>query len=84
MTASAGYLAIRNYTYTPQESFTNIQYSLGKYGFAVVWIGVKKDNKNSSYISEQIKELSLLIDKIRSEGLNIVKINEINQHITLN
>ncbi len=72
------------------ESITNdmimsqIQASVQKYGFAVVTLNFQDYAVNNGTLKEnvadssQIAKLGSLIDMIRSKGLNIVKISEIN------
>jgi hypothetical protein len=60
--------------------------SLQKYGYAVVVMhpqeySIRNDLKYNNTVDEnQIHELELLIDEVRSDGINVVTINEIPKH----
>jgi peptidoglycan/xylan/chitin deacetylase (PgdA/CDA1 family) len=70
-----------------EQIYLEIKYSLVKYGFAVIWIHPTSFSKRPTIENEkdevdwqQIKQLDSLIDKIRSQAIDIVKLSEINQY----
>lgn len=76
------------FSYTHQQILDDILASLHKYGFAVVVAhpqdhSIRKDEDIANKVDwQQIKELDLLIDQIRSIGLKIVAIDEIKQNMS--
>ena len=66
------------------QSFKDIEKSITNYGYAVVTMHpqefsiIKNDVYTNEVNREQIKQLKLLIENIRSEGLRIVPIGKIN------
>jgi len=64
--------------------FSEIQKNLDQYGFAVITVvphelSIIKDGKNLNQVDEEkIHELELLLDRIQSEGLEIVSVGEID------
>jgi len=72
------------YGVSHNKTLSQIDRSLGKYGFAVVLmhpdeysIGHEEYNPQNDIDRKQIRELELLIDKIQEEGLSIVTIGDI-------
>ena len=74
---------------THRETFAQVQGSLINYGFAVVTLHPQEYSKRQglNYTNEvdfnQIHELAMLIDDVRNNGLKIVTINEIPEHVTV-
>ena len=70
------------------EVLANIEAHLDKYGFAVVTMQpqefavVENDVYTNQVNQQQIQELGLLIDRIQAQGLKIVPVGQIDQHVT--
>jgi peptidoglycan/xylan/chitin deacetylase (PgdA/CDA1 family) len=86
-TISIGNYIVGKPSRSVEQIYSEIQYSLVKYGFAVIWIHPTAFSKRPTMSNEkdevdwqQIKQLDLLIDKIRGQGTDIVKISEINRY----
>ncbi|HET6457381.1 MAG TPA: polysaccharide deacetylase family protein, partial [Nitrosopumilaceae archaeon] len=86
-TVATGYTSTGNgtlYRLTSDKIFTNIQNSIHDYGFAVVTISFQDYAKNNGTITQnepdlqQIKQLEVLIDKVRNNGIKTTTISEIN------
>lgn len=90
-TVSTGYINSGNGTLhrlTNDEMFTNIQNSIHDYGFAVVTISFQDYAVNNGTVTQnepdlqQIQQLGTLIDKVKSNGLNIVELSKITNEQT--
>lgn len=74
---------------THKETFAQIQGSVINYGFAVVTIHPQEYSVRQGLNFEnevdfnQIRELETLIDEIRNNGLRIVTIKDIPEHVTV-
>jgi len=74
----------------PDITFSNIESSLEKYGFAVITMHPQEFSiiKNETYVNQinqkQIENLELLISKIKDSKLKIVQIGQINLDSDLN
>jgi len=78
------------YGVSHNKTLSQIDRSLGKYGFAVVLmhpdeysIGHEEYNPQNDIDRKQIRELELLIDKIQEEGLSIVTIGDMINHFKI-
>lgn len=74
-------------TFDHQKVFSEVEYSLNQYGFAVVTLhpqdfAVREMLQYQNMVdNNHIAQLEMLLDKIEDQGIKIVTISEISRHI---
>jgi len=90
-TASTGYIEQGRawYGISAKQTMSDIKFSVRDYGFAVVLLHPHEYSKRSGWVFEnqldipQYYELGKLIDEVKSYGLKIVLIDDIDREVTL-